>query len=137
MVIPAAGDGTIALTSDITQHDGGLIYMPNDDLDTPPTAFWNADWNTSTKEYENITAAPTGNGRYNMFTVELCLARFVNGIPLLANGFIALNSSDTDQMGHGMRLKMSFEISDSHHNDGSNWDVGIACIMCLHREKSS
>jgi hypothetical protein len=141
MVIPAAGDGTIDVTSDITTHSGGLVYMPDSDLGEPPTAFWNADWNTSTKEYENITAAPYGNGRYNMFTVEICLARFVNGIPFLANGFIALNSSDTDQFGHGMRLKMIFDIDESHDgtNGGTpdNWNVGIACIMCLHREKSN
>lgn len=141
MVVPAAGDGTINVTSDITTHSGGLVYMPDSDLGESPTAFWNADWNTSTKEYENITAAPYGNGRYNMFTVEICLARFVNSIPFLANGFIALNSSDTDQFGHGMRLKMTFEIDGSHEHNGvsggENWDVGIACIMCLHREKSS
>jgi len=132
MVVPAAGDGTIALTSDITTHSGGLIYMPDNDLGEAPTAFWNADWNTSTKEFENITAAPTGNGRYNMFTVEVVLARFLNTAPFLASGFIVLNSSDTDQMGHGMRLKMIFDIAE-HHVEES---VGIACIMCLHRDKS-
>ena len=134
MVVPAAGNGTIAITSDITQHDGGLVYMPDDDLGNPPTAFWNADWNTSTKEYENITAAPYGNGRYNMFTVELCLARFLNKAPFLSSGFIVLNSSDTDEMGHGMRLKMIFDVIDHH---GVEELVGIACIMCLHRDKST
>ena len=133
MVIPAAGDGTIDLTSDITQHDGGLVYMPDNDLGESPTAFWNADWNTSTKEFENITAAPYGDGRYNMFTVEIVLARFLNKAPFLSSGFIVLNSSDTDQLGHGMRLKMIFDIA-WHHVEES---VGIACIMCLHRDKSS
>jgi hypothetical protein len=133
MVVPAAGDGTITITSDITQHDGGLVYMPDNDLGETPTAFWNADWNTSTKEYENITAAPYGNGRYNMFTVELCFARFLNKAPFLSSGFIVLNSSDTDEMGHGMRLKMIMDVAD--HN-GTEEVVGIACIMCLHREKS-
>jgi len=132
MVVPAAGDGTIELTSDITKHDGGLIYMPDNDLGEPPTAFWNADWNTSTKEFENIAAAPYGDGRYNMFAVEVTLARFLNKAPFLASGFIVLNSSDTDQMGHGMRLKMIFDIAE-HHVEES---VGIACIMCLHRDKS-
>lgn len=133
MVVPAAGDGTIELTSDITTHSGGLIYMPDNDLGESPTAFWNADWNTSTKEFENITAAPYGDGRYNMFTVEVCFARFLNAAPFLASGFIVLNSSDTDQLGHGMRLKMIFDVVD--HN-GTEEIVGIACIMCLHRDKS-
>ena len=133
MIIPAAGDGTIEITSDITTHSGGLIYMPNDDLDNPSTAFWDADWNTSTKRYENITAAPTGNGRYNMFSTEVVFARFINKIPLLESGFIALNSSDTDQMGHGMRLKMIGETNITTSQD-HNWSV--ACIMCLHRKRS-
>jgi len=134
IVIPAApGTGTVNITSDITTHSGGLVYMPNDDLDTPPTAFWNAEWNSSTKAYENITPVPYGNGRYNMFTVEVCFAHFVRDIPLLGSGFIALNSSDTDQMGHGMRLKMTADTNDLV--DDHSWQ--IACIMCLHRERST
>jgi hypothetical protein len=132
LVVPAAGNGTIDVVSDITTHSGGLIYMPDNDLGEAPTAFWNADWNTTTKRYENITPAPYGNGRYNMFAVEVQLAHFIRHIPLLADGFIALGSSDTDQMGHGMRLKMT---ADTNNNvPDHNWSV--ACIMCLHREKS-
>jgi len=53
-------------------------------------------------------------------------------MPLLGNGFIALNSSDTDQMGHGMRLKM---ISESNISNGDHvWSV--ACLMCMHRSSS-
>ena len=133
LVIPAAGDGTLEVVSDITTHSGGLIYMPNNDLDEPPTAFWNADWNSETQRYENITPAPYGNGRYNIFAVEVIFARFINKIPLLSNGFIALNSSDTDQMGHGMRLKMTADTNKETSQD-HNWSV--ACIMCMHREKS-
>jgi len=134
LVVPAApGTGTINITSDITDPIGGLIYIPDDDLGNPPTAYWNADWNSSTKHYENITPAYTGNGRYNMFVAEVTLAEFASQIPLLSNGFIVLNSSDTDQMGQGMRLKMILEPGD--HN-GSEEIVGIACILCLHREKN-
>jgi hypothetical protein len=107
--------------------------MPNNDLDEPPTAFWNADWNSETQRYENITPAPYGNGRYNIFAVEVIFARFINKIPLLSSGFIALNSSDTDQMGHGMRLKMTADTNKETSQD-HNWSV--ACIMCMHREKS-
>lgn len=130
MAIPAAGDGIINITSDLTEANGGLVYMPNDDQDNLPTAFWNADWNTSTKKYENIAPAPYGNGRYNIFTYEITLARFVNEIPFLANGFIPLNSSDTDQLGHGMRLRMTLDAN------GNTETSYTACIMCLHRKKS-
>jgi hypothetical protein len=107
--------------------------MPNNDLNEPPTAFWNADWNSSTQEYENITPAPAGNGRYNMFAVEVVFAEFIRSIPLLSSGFIALASSDTDQMGHGMRLKMT---ADTNLETASDHDWSVACIMCLHRESS-
>ncbi len=132
MVIPAAGDGTFDITSDITNPNAGLIYMPDNDLGEAPTAFWNADYNSSTKLYENITAAPTGNGRYNMFSVEITFARFLNHMPLLGNGFLALNSSDTDQMGHGMRLKMIADTNESV--DDHKW--AVACLMCMHRNSS-
>ena len=133
LVVPAAGDGYTELLSDITQPNGGLVYMPDNDLGESPQAFWNADFNESTGLYENITAAPYGNGRYNMFAAEVVFARFINTIPLLANGFIALNSSDTDQMGQGMRLKM---IADTNTETADDHDWSVACIMCLHRDRS-
>ena len=130
MAIPAAGDGIINITSDLTDANGGLVYMPDGDEGDAPTAFWNATWNTSTKKYENITPAPYGNGRYNIFTYEIIFTRILKEVPFLASGFIALNSSDTDQMGHGMRLKMIVK------NSGNNHELSVACIMCLHRGKS-
>lgn len=133
MVIPAApGTGTIDITSDITTHSGGLVYMPDSDLNEAPTAYWNADWNSSTKQYENITPAYAGDGRYNMFAAELTLAKFVREIPLLSSGFIALNSSDTDRIGHGMRLKMVAATNP----DVDDHDWAVACILCLHRYSS-
>jgi hypothetical protein len=133
LVVPAAGDGYWNLQSDITQSTGGLVYIPNNDLNEPPTAFWNADWNSSTGEFENITAAPTGNGRYNMFSTEIIFAHFVRKMPLIGLGFLPLNSSDTDQLGHGMRLKM---IADTNTSvEDHDWTV--ACLMCLHRAKTT
>ena len=87
--------------------------MPNNDLDATPTAFWNADFNSSTGLYENIAAAPYGDGRYNMFAVEIVFARFANRITLLDSGFLALNCSDTDQLGQGFRLKFSSQTNTS------------------------
>lgn len=134
LVIPASpGTGNINITTDITTANGGLVYMPNNDLDEAPTAFWDAEWNSTEQRYENITPAPYGNGRYNMFAVEIVFAEFIRSIPLLGSGFIALNSSDTDQMGHGMRLKM---LADTN-NDVPDHDWFVACIMCLHRERST
>lgn len=130
LVIPAAGDGTINVTSDITTHSGGLIYMPDSDDGISPTAYWNADWNITTKGFENISAAPSGNGRYNMFTVEVVLARFANKIPFLVNGFLQLQTSDIDQLGQGMRFKMY------NHTHGTDHEWTVAAMITLHREKS-
>ncbi len=130
MIIPAGGDGTINVTADLTDPNAGLIYMPDNDLGESPTAFWDADYNKSTKRYENVRPNYTGQGRYNMFPAEIVFARFVNNMPLLGNGFIGLNSSDTDRMGHGMRLKMIATTNQADHA----WSV--ACLMCMHRDSS-
>lgn len=129
LIIPAAGNGDTELQVDIHDPQNGLVFVPDNDLGERPTAFWDADYNPATKLYENIAPNAYGQGRYNMFHVELPFARFVNEIPLLANGFIALNSSDTDQLGHGMRLKI---IGDTNNNvDDHEWEV--AFILCMHR----
>lgn len=135
LIIPAVpGTGTINVTSDITQHDGGLVYMPDNDLGEKQTAFWDAEWDTVNKKYKNISPNLEGKGEYNLFTTEITLAHFVRKMSLLNSGFIPLNSSDTDQLGHGMRLKM---IADTN-KDGlmGDHDWSIACTMCLHRAKT-
>lgn len=136
LIVPTIpGTGTISLTGDITEHDGGLVYMPNNDEDEAPTAFWNADWDTGTKKFTNIQPAPAGDGRYNMFASEIVVAHFVRKMSLLNSGFIALNSSDTDQLGHGMRLKMIADTNTTVSGVGDH-DWSIACTMCLHRAKT-
>lgn len=133
MVVPTPpGAGNIEVVSDVTDPIGGLVYMPANDLGEKSTAFWDADYNMTTHKYENIRPNYTGTGDYNMFTYELVIAEFVRSIPLLENGFIPLNSSDTDQLGQGMRLKM---IADTNNNvDDHEWSV--ACILCMHRSRT-
>jgi hypothetical protein len=131
LVVPAAGDGTIQVTSDITTHSGGLVEIPIDyDGNHIAPAFWNADWNTTTKLFENISAAPLGNGKYNMFTVEVPLNRFVNKIPVLGDGFEMMQSADADKFGSGMRFRAKLETSMPDHY----WNVG--CILTMHRARS-
>ena len=133
LIVPAAGDGYIDIASDITINNGGLVYMPDDDLGNPPTAFWNAEWDINSKSYINITPAPYGNGRYNMFSIEVTLAKFINKIPLLGSGFIPLNSSDTDRLGSGMRIKITGNTEKELVEDHS-WSM--ASILCMHRERT-
>jgi len=136
LIVPTPeGYGNYDVTSDITLHDGGLVYMPDNDQGEYPNAFFNAEWDPTTKRYINITSAPAGDGRYNLFAGEITLAHFLRKMHLLDSGFIALNSSDTDQLGHGMRLKMVADTNTTVSGIGDhNWS--IACTMCLHRAKT-
>ncbi len=133
LVVPTApGSGNYEITSDLTEPHGGLVYMPDSDLGEAPIAYWDADYNTSTKKYENIRPNYTGTGRYNIFSYEVIFAEFIKQIPFLDSGFIPLNSSDTDELGQGMRIKM---IADTNMILGDhNWS--LACILCLHRDHS-
>ena len=132
LIIPAAGDGVINITGNITSPRGGLIYMPDSDEGYPPTAFWNADFNNITGLYENIAAAPTGNGRYNMFGAETLLSRFVNRIGLVGDNSIRLQSSDTARLGQGMRLKLSYY----RNTDVDDRDSMIIGLITFHRKRS-
>lgn len=135
LIVPAIpGTGTIDIISDITTSSGGLVFMPKNDLNEASIAYWNAEWDTVTKKFTNITAAPSGDGEYNMFSVEVTIAHFVRKMPLLNSGFIALNSSDTDELGHGMRLKMAAYTNIS--TDVGDHDWAVACTMCLHRART-
>ena len=100
LVIPAAGDG-------VTQVDVmNLVEMPMNEYGRRPAAYWNADYNTTTKVFENITAAPLADGRFNMFTVEITFEKFANQVPLLGSGFMQLQTSDSSRLGHNMRIKV-------------------------------
>lgn len=101
LVVPATGDGVTNVDTAV------LVEMPLNEFGVRPQAFWNADYNSTTKQFENITAAPLGNGLYNMFSVEVSLDRFANRVPLLGTGFMNLQTSDASRVGHGMRIKVT------------------------------
>lgn len=134
IVIPAAGDGNINITSDLTDPFGGLVYLPNGDMGEPPNGFWDADWNSDTKLFENITPNLNQEGRYNIFVQEIPLVRIINHIPLLGSGFQILNSSDTDEIGQNMRLKVTATTNTSMHMGDHAW--GLACTLVMHRKET-
>jgi len=126
LIIPAAGDGTVDIaTGVLEEHDGGLVYMPNEDDGTPPVAFWNADWNAATSKFENISAAPTGNGRYNLFNTQITFHNFVNRFPLLGGGFMKMQTSDISELGHGMIVRLTAETIGADHD----WDMSILLML--------
>jgi len=135
LIVPAAYDGNIFVTSDISQCHGGLVQTTPSEDGVMGTSFWNADWNPDTGLFENITPAPYGNGSYNLFAVEVTLATFINKLPLLGDGFVMLQTSDVEQWSHGWRAKFSqFTYIDSEHGLGDH-DWQVAMYITLHRAR--
>lgn len=120
----------IDIMSDISNPHKGLITMPKSNAGDDPTAYWNADWNSTEKKYENILFDITGQGNFNMFAVELSLGKFVNRVPLVGNGFEMLQCSDIEKLGQGMRIK-STAITNIVYNDH---DWSLACVLTLYRK---
>jgi len=124
LIIPAAGNGTVTPT--LIQ----LVEMPvSTDTGLRSAAFWNATWNKTTGQYDDITPAPTGNGVYNMFAVEVTLGKFVNHFLLLNSGFMMLQSAESEQLGAGMRVKLTIAT----HNTDHNWKAAVGLVF--HRQK--
>lgn len=134
LIVPADKDGNVEITSDITLPNGGLVYMPLGDDGKRSAAFWNADWNHSTERFENITAAPNGDGTYNMFSEETNLYRIVNKLYLLGDGSQLLNSTDPIELGHGMRLK--FKMNTETDSSIADHDWHASWCISLYREKT-
>jgi len=135
LIVPAAGNGTIDITSDITPFHGGLFECKENELGKMPQGFWNADGNIETGMFENITPAPNGDGKFNMFADEIHLARLGNKIPFLDNGFIKLQSSDIDIMPNGLRMKITMTTYVDENNPDHDWSMTF--MLVLHRKSTT
>lgn len=124
LVVPAAGDGVINVDNMV------LVEMPINEFGKRAASFWNADYNTTTKLFENVTAAPLADGQFNMFTVEVTLDRFANKIPLLGDGFMCLQTSDASQLSHGISLKVTANTIGADHDWWWN------AFATMHRRKT-
>jgi hypothetical protein len=126
-IVPAAGDGTLV----VQPQDMQLIEMlVGIDYSDKKPGFWNADYNSSTHQFENITAAPTGAGSYNMFNAEVVLDRFVNKILLLDSGFLMLQSAESSQLPCNTDLKLTLDTAGADHT----WKA--AFIVVMHRNRT-
>ena len=118
----------------LTDADVKLVYIPvSRDSGERPTAYWNADYNTTTHVYENIAYAPVGDGEYNMFAVEVPLERFVNKIKLKNDGFLMLQTADSSQLGQNMRIKLTTVTNTTTAIDH---DWAVDTLITMHREKT-
>lgn len=126
-IVPAAGDGTLV----VQPGDMRLIEMlVGIDYSDKKPGFWNADYNSTTHQFENITAAPLGNGSYNMLHTEVTLERFVNRILLLDNGFLMLQSAESSQLPCNCDLRLTLETAGDDH------DWRAAFIIVMHRDRT-
>lgn len=127
LVLPAAGDGTVT----IADADRKLVLVPlNEDGHQIGAGYWDATWNSTTKEFESVTANPYGTGRFNMFTVPVTLDRFVNKQCILGSGFMMLQTSDASMIGHNMGIKITVETVGADHD--FTWNASLVC----HRKRT-
>lgn len=122
VIVPAAGNGTIAVNS----ADMRLV----ESLDN--TGYWNATLNTTVNQFESIVPASLGDGKFHMFGSEVILSRFINNVRLAgASGdTILFQTSDSQRIPHGTRLKYTFKTDGSDHNWRSS------SFLTLHRERT-
>jgi len=134
---PAPGYGNVMIDSTaVLEPYGGLTEAPtkegSDGLMYPQTAFWNADWNSTTNKFENLTPAPSGDGNYNLFGSEYYLARFVTKMTLLDGGRIVLETTDATRIGHGMRFRA--RLCTHIDDDIPDHEWKICVVMKFHRD---
>lgn len=127
LIIPAApGSGGISVDAD----DMVLVQVTPNEFGDMAAGYWDADWNESTKEFDNVQPNYTGEGEYNMFGAEVVLHRFMNKRPVMGTGMKDCKTEDVAQLGHGMRVKISAHTMGTDHA----WS-GAATFM-LYRAKT-
>ena len=111
LIVPASGDGTLTVDS----GDIRLVQCVENEYGTRPAGYWDADFNTSTEEFENITPNALGTGEFNMFALPVTLARFINKAALLGDWGCDLGGYDITQLGHGGRCKITLQTRGDDH----------------------
>jgi len=124
VILPAAGDGHIQ----VDPADMKLVeFPPGLDYGDAKPCYWNADYDSTSHTFSNVTAAPLGNGHYNMFGAERMLGCFANHLSLLGSNCVGLRTEDTYEIGHGMRFKINVETNSPDH------DWTSTCTLTMYR----
>ncbi len=141
MLMPAAGNGTVDLNPEAKLYPCSVV--PKTDTGKCPAAFWNLDYNAGTNTYSNLTPASNpnsngepGNGKYNIFTADVCLKKYINKWGLLGDGTEIFYSSDPSEF--GSYLRAVFKFTTIGHPDPTqfvdhSWQV--LCNWTMFREK--
>lgn len=130
LIIPAAGTGSIT----VNDADRVLVQIPQNEYgERASGGYWDADFNTTTKQFENITPNIAGTGEYNMFGSEVVLSKFVPCDVINGTHHNSLTAYDAEQMGHGMRLKFIFMTNTS----GADHDWCFTGRIAMFRDKTT
>lgn len=137
LIVPAAGNGTLQVTGDITSINpsaGCFVEVYTDEVGVIPPAFWNAEYDPATRRFINITPAPQGNGKFNLFAVEVYFSRFVNHLNLIGSGSVNLRSEDSATLTHGMRLLHHMNTSTIEGVEDHEWTFSV--VLTLQRDRT-
>jgi hypothetical protein len=137
LIVPAAGDGDIQVTGDLTNIDpatGCFVGVVTGETGYTTPGFWNADYNPTTRKFENIAPAPDGTGKFNLFAVEVYISRFVNHLNFLGTGSVNLRSDDSAPLTHGMRLLHHINTSTLEGIPDHEWTFSV--VLTLQRDRT-
>ncbi len=121
------------ITSFNNNKYGGLVYAPDKEdsstgeLKPPQGCFFDANFNTETGLYEDITPNLTATGRFSMFTYPITLpgTNFIQKMPLLGNVIRYLGSHDIEQIGHGVRMVVTINTKSPDHDWWCCFDISV------------
>ena len=128
LIIPAAGDGLIT----VNDADRFLVEVPiGEHGERIGAGYWDAEWNTLTKQFDNIVPNLTGEGQFNMFGLQVTLNRFVNEQPVLGDNVMHMETNDASMLGHNSIIKVTAETLGTPRD--WCWNASIV----LYRKKTS
>lgn len=131
LIVPAPGVGNI----NVQPENMVLVEVSlTEENQRAGAGFWDATFNESTGQFDNIRPNVTGTGIFNMFAVEVPLAKFVLDINLLTGinqaHTLELDTTDADYIGHGLRIKYILNIATPDH------EMSMGANVTMYRQKT-
>lgn len=135
IIIPSAAGGNI----NVAFADMKPVQIFTDvNTKVKAPAYWNFDYDEDTHAFSNPTAAPNGDGNYNMFSSEDVAGtfpkRFWHSHTLLGNLSEWMQSDDAVPLGCNLRIRLKFYT----HIDGTDvpdheWFAAVTSVF--HRKR--
>lgn len=129
IIIPAAGNGNVDI--DLNNLTTLVSVVPRTDTGICPSAYWNATYNFTTGKYENLTPAPDGKGKYNIFFTEVTLKRYINNVCLLGDNHPIFVTSDPSELATNLKCNYTFTTAAPDHD----WQISV--FISMFREKGT